>query len=142
MSLTLIYSFSLQRPHRHKILWFKSQETDNKVIIKISQHHEETQILQEIGNQTCDKTNDIPNNLLSQKKGKKLLTVSLRAILKAEGERQSGVVFEELCSKSIPPQIVRLLERTQEKMAHVWIIGCASIFFLIYFLIILRLNNM
>lgn len=41
------------------------------------------------------------------------LTVSFGAVLQVEGEGQAGIILKEFGGKSIPPQIVTLLNREQ-----------------------------
>lgn len=44
------------------------------------------------------------------------LTVTLGSILQTEGNGQHGIIFKELCSKCIPPQVITLLQGAEEKI--------------------------
>lgn len=50
----------------------------------------------------------------------RVLTVSLRSVLQTEGEREGGVIFEELGRESVPPKVVAVLKhrRTRERLAR------------------------
>lgn len=48
----------------------------------------------------------------------RLLTVSLRSVLQAEGERKCGVVFEEFGRKRVPPEVVAVLKHRGTRLAR------------------------